>query len=133
MSSIAKGAIFEISAHGATAWCKVLNRPDVGPEEGARCAQEIQEFVAQRIHSDGAEYRSLVLDVREAPVVFGPKTSASLKLLFSGAEARRQRVAVVVSEAPLQGQQFRDLVRDCAPTFASVFRDEHRAVRWLGE
>jgi hypothetical protein len=121
MNTIAKGAIFEISAHGAMALCKVFNRADVGPEEGAQCAHEIQEFANRRIFADGAEYRSLVLDVREAPVVFGPKTSASLRLVLSSAEARGQRMAVIVSEAPLQGQQFRDLVR------------EHRALRWLGE
>lgn len=125
---IAGGAIFEITELDGVVRCVMTNRPDVTAEEGARCAQQIQQ-ACTRVLTRGSSYKGLVFDVRNGPAVFGPKTRAQLEELFRLAERNRVPVAVRVGEAAIQRLQFSSLCRDCAPTFAAVADD---AIGWIG-
>lgn len=125
---IAGGAIFEITELDGIVRCVMTNRPDVTAEEGARCAQQIQQACA-RVLTQKTSYKGLVFDVRNGPAVFGPKTRAQLEELFRLAERNRVPIAVQVGEAAIQRLQFSSLCRDCAPTVAAVVDD---VSGWVG-
>lgn len=132
MPVLAEGAIFKIVADGPIATCSVVNRSDVSPEEGARCAQEMREVLIGQVVARGSPYSGFVFDVTRGPAVFGPRTRASLEELFRTSETHGKRVAVHVGSAAIQKLQFKSLCRECAPTQGRVFDDEGAAVGWAG-
>jgi hypothetical protein len=124
MRTLAEGAIFNIVADGPVATCKVVNRTDVTPEEGARCSREMRDVLVDRVLARGSAYAGFVFDVTNGPHVFGPRTRASLEELFRTAEAQSKRVAVRVGPHAVQQLQFKSLCRECAPTQGRVFEDD---------
>ena len=86
MEVLARGANFEITAKGGTVRLTVINRPEVDRDEGARCAQLMHDTLTSRVLLVRSPYRALVVDVRQGPEVFGPKTRASHEELFRAAE-----------------------------------------------
>jgi hypothetical protein len=130
-TQLARGAIFEITAHEGVVTCQVVNRPDVGAEEGARCASLMNEVLTERVLTPISPYRGLIFDVRQGPSAFGPKTRAALEQVFAAADTYRKLIAVVVSGSPTQRLQFGNLCREKAPARSAVFDDELEAQRWL--
>ncbi len=105
--------------------CVVVNRSDVTPEEGARCAKLMHETLTQNRH-----HRGLVFDVRQGPQAFGPKTRAALEELFQLAEGARMNVAVLVRDNAMQKLQFGSLCRECAPNHGKVCAEPEDATAW---
>jgi hypothetical protein len=129
LAVLAEGPIFKIVAEGTVATCTVVNRTDVSPEEGARCAQEMRDVLLGRVIPRGSVYVGFVFDVTNGPAVFGPRTRAALEEMFRETESQRKRVGVRVGPAAIQQLQFKSLCRECAPTQGRVFDDE-RAMDW---
>jgi hypothetical protein len=119
-----------ISTRDGVAICQVWSRPDLSPEDGARNAQQMSEFLRTEVLQPGAPYRGLVFDVRRGPTVFGPRTREALAALFSAAATNDLAIAVLVGESPIQLLQFRNLCRDAGQR-ADVFNEEGDAIGWL--
>jgi hypothetical protein len=131
MEVLASGANFEITAERGVVRLTVVNRPEVDRDEGARCAQLIHDTLTSRVLVVRSQYRALVIDVRQGPEVFGPKTRASLEELFRAAESSRKRTAVRPGTSPIRRLQFASLCRECAPRQAKIVDDDHDENSWL--
>jgi len=125
-----RGEIFEISREETLATCAVINRADITPETGARCAIEMRTFLIERVLKRGGPFTGLVFDVRRGPPAFGPKTRAELELIFGAAQQSGRRAAVLVGESPTQRMQFTSLARECAPDHCRVFDRQAEAEAW---
>jgi len=130
-TQLAHGAIFEITAQEGLVTCQVVNRADVSPEEGARCASLMNEVLTLRVLTPMSSYRGLIFDVRQGPPAFGPKTRAALEQVFAAATASRKLIAVVVSSSATQRLQFGNLCKEQAAQWSGVFENEADAQRWL--
>jgi hypothetical protein len=128
---LARGAIFEIRQIGEIVQCEVVNRSDVSGEEGARCAAMMHDVLTTRVLTAQSQYRGLLFDVRQGPPAFGPKTRATLELVFAAAAASQRRVSVLVGGSATQRMQFGNLCQEHAPELARVFLSESQAKEWL--
>ena len=131
MEVLASGANFEITAERGVVRLTVINRPEVDRDEGARCAQLMHETLTSRVLIGRSPYKALVIDVRQGPEVFGPKTRASLEELFRAAESSRKRTAVRPGTSPIRRLQFASLCRECAPRQAKIVDDDLDESAWL--
>ena len=120
-----------ISARHGIATCQVWVRPDLSPEDGARSARQMSDYLAQNVLYPDSPYRGVIFDLRKAPPVFGPKTREALAGFFSSAAKSGIPVAVLVGESAIQVLQFRNLCRDSGGR-ADVFDNEADAIRWFG-
>jgi hypothetical protein len=120
---LGSGAVFEIVADHGIVRCAIVNRDDVDPEEGARCAAEINRILSEVLGAKSA-YKGVIFDVRQGPAVFGPKTRASLEQLFQHGERAGRRSAVRLGSAAIQKLQFTSLCRENAPSMARVFEND---------
>ena len=120
-----------ISARQGIATCQVWVRPDLSPEDGARSARQMSDYLAQHVLHPDSPYRGVIFDLRKAPPVFGPKTQEALAGFFSSAARAGIPVAVLVGESAIQVLQFRNLCRDSRGR-ADVFDSESDAIRWFG-
>jgi len=123
----AKGGNYQIDIIEHVAHVRVWRRPDVDSEQGARFAQEIIASFERLAKSSIA--RGLVLDMREAPLVAGPKTQTSIAAMISPWEAANKPFSVVASSA-LQVLQLRRLCILHGPRKARVFTDAVQAQQW---
>jgi len=128
--SVAQGEIFEITEVDGMLTCTVVNRPEVTPEQGARCAVDMHDAIDRELLRSPSKAQSLVFDVRRGPPAFGPKTRASLEKMFIKAEAQNRRLAILVGSSPTQMLQFGSLHRECAPTWSRVFSEAEAATQW---
>jgi hypothetical protein len=119
-----------ISARDGLAICQVWTRPDLTPEDGARNAKQMSDFLSTQVLRPASPYRGIIFDLRRGPPVFGPKTRETLAGFFAAAAANNMGVAVLVGESPIQLLQFRNLCRD-ARGRADVFSSEAEAVHWF--
>ena len=120
-----------ISARHGIATCQVWIRADLSPEDGARNARQMSDYLERNVLLTGSPYRGVIFDLRKAPPVFGPKTRQALAGFFAAAAiARIVPVAVLVGESAIQVLQFRNLCRDSGGR-ADVFDNEADAVRWF--
>jgi hypothetical protein len=128
---LAQGENHVISARAGLAVLQVWSRPDLSPEEGAKNAQQMTDYLVTHVLRVGSPYRGLVFDVRRGPPVFGPKTRDTLASLFGLAAKNRIPIAVLCSNSAIQILQFRNLCHDSGGR-ADVFSSEAEAVRWFG-
>jgi hypothetical protein len=127
---LAQGDNHLISARDGLAICQVWSRPDLSPEDGARNAQQMADYLTSNVLRPGSHYRGIIFDLRRGPPVFGPKTRETLAGFFSAAARNNIGVAVLVGASPVQVLQFRNLCRECGGR-ADVFDNEPDAVRWF--
>ncbi|HEX5101002.1 MAG TPA: hypothetical protein VFV94_15940 [Polyangiaceae bacterium] len=120
-----------ISVRHGIATCQVWVRADLSPEDGARSARQMSDYLTKNVLHPGSPYRGVIFDLRKAPPVFGPKTREALSGFFSSAARAGIPVAVLVGESAIQVLQFRNLCRDSGGR-ADVFDNEADAVRWFG-
>lgn len=128
---IIKGEMFAILVEGTIqrrAEIRIWRRPDLDSAAGARNAARIAEEAA-KLPARGV--RTVVLDVREAPPVAGPKTLESLGAMIADWAAAHIRVAVVVSEEAIMALQFKRLLAENAPLGGRVFSGMAQAKAWL--
>lgn len=128
---LSQGDNHQISARDGIAVCEVWSRPDLSPEDGARNARQMSDYLASNVLRVGSAYRGIIFDLRKGPPVFGPKTRETLALFFSAAAKAHLGVAVLVGDSAIQLLQFRNLCRDSAGR-ADVFDNEPDALRFLG-
>ncbi|HEX6271961.1 MAG TPA: hypothetical protein VFZ53_02930 [Polyangiaceae bacterium] len=127
---LAQGENHVISAREGLAVLQVWSRPDLTPEEGAKNAAQMTEYLCTHVLRAGGPYRGLIFDVRRGPPVFGPKTRETLASLFALAAQNRVGIAVLCGDSAIQVLQFRNLCRDAGGR-AEVFASEAEAVRWF--
>ncbi len=120
-----------ITARHGIATCQVWVRADLSPEDGARSARQMSDYLSQNVLHPDSPYRGVIFDLRKAPPVFGPKTREALSGFFGAAARAGIPVAVLVGESAIQVLQFRNLCRDSGGK-ADVFDNESDAVRWFG-
>lgn len=117
-----------ISTEGVRAHVKVWRRPDLDSATGSRLASEL---AAQLKALPGLGVREVLFDVREAPPVAGPKTTAVLGEIFAGFDAAHMRLSVIVGANSVQALQFRRLVAERIGERGRVVLDENEAEAWL--
>jgi len=120
--------MFSISSEGARAEIKIWRRPDLDSAAGARNAEEM---AAEAAKLPNRGIREVILDLREAPGVAGPRTIEALGTMFARWAAAKVRIAVLISADPLKTLQFNRLVADHAPKHAFVTVNEVEATRWF--
>lgn len=129
---LAQGDNHVISAREGLAILQVWTRPDLTPEEGAKNAAQIADYLSGHVLRPSSPYRGLIFDIRRGPPVFGPKTRESLSALFALAAKNGVPVAVLCGGSAIQVLQFRNLCRDAGGR-ADVFSNEAEAVRWFAD
>jgi hypothetical protein len=112
--------------------CQVWVRSDLSPEDGARNAREMVEYLTQTALRPGTPYRGLIFDVRRGPAAFGPKTRDTLLGLLATAAKINMPVAILAGAAPIQVVQFKSLC-GASSAKAEVFESEAEAVQWFGK
>lgn len=123
------GDMFSFTVDGPRCEIKIWRRPDLDSETGARNAARISEEAGKLA---GRGVRAVLLDVREAPSVAGPKSVASLGAMMAGWSAANMRVAILLSsEDPIKKLQFNRVVTENAPRGARVLTDATEAAQWL--
>ena len=123
-----RGENYEIEVHGRRATARVWKRPDLDSAEGARNAA----VMVTKLTELASSVDSLVFDLREAPVIAGPRTVDALGVLFSSYEQAGARIAVIASNEPLQTLQFRRLLSTYAPTTGQLTLSTSEAEAWAG-
>ncbi len=125
---------FRVSAEAQIAICTVLVRPDVDPEVGARAGEEMCSYLSDSILQTGSGFTGLLLDVRAAPSVFGPKTRAAVEAMLRTANESGKRIAVLVSlSKAAQQSQYAQMCETYARGVARTVDSEFLARHWLGE
>lgn len=119
--------LITVTALDGVARAIVANRSDVSPEEGADIARRLVDTVSREVFAPDSRCRGLVLDVRDAPDVFGPKTRDALETLFRSAEAGKKPVGVLV-RSTTQRLQFDSLAGLYAPSTSRLFDTLEQAV-----
>ena len=122
------GEMFSITVDGPRAEIRIWRRPDIDSETGAQNAARVAEEAAKL---PGRGVRRILLDVREAPPVAGPKSIASLSAMMAVWANARTRIAILVSDDPIRVLQFRRVVTEHAPRDARVMTDADEAAAWL--
>ena len=120
--------MFSVSTEGVRAEIKIWRRTDLDSATGARNAEEMAAEAA-KLPSRGI--REVILDLREAPGVAGPRTTQALGTMFERWAAAKIRIAVLISEDPLKALQFKRLVAVHAPKHAFVTTSPAEATRWF--
>lgn len=120
--------MFSVTTEGARAEIKIWRRTDLDFAAGARNAEEMAAEAA-KLPTRGI--REVILDLREAPGIAGPRSTEALGNMFARWAAAKVRIAVLISADPLKTLQFNRLVADHAPKHAFVTTSEAEATRWF--
>ena len=124
----AAGENYTIELDGEHVVGRVWRRPDLDSASGARSADEM----ASHLRSLTTEKRnSLLLDLREAPAIAGPRTVETLSDLLRGCEKAGVRIAVILSGDAMQLLQFRRLVSTFAPSAGRAAVTVAEGEQWL--
>ena len=89
-------------------------------------AAELHDF----IHRPWLGARALILDMRAAPSITGPKTRTVLGELVENWEHAGRRVGVVAGEEPIKQVQLRTVIAKNAPGQGTVVASMAEAERW---
>lgn len=122
------GDMFSIIIDGPRTEIRIWRRPDLDSATGALNAERISAE-AGKLAARGV--RAVLLDVREAPAVAGPKTLESLGAMMRGWATAHLRVAILVSDDPIKVLQFTRVMTENAPRGSRVLTDPLEAKRWL--
>lgn len=122
------GEMFSIAIDGPRAEIRIWRRPDIDSDTGAKNAARIAE---EGMKLPGRGVRRVLLDVRDAPAVAGPKSTASMSSLMAAWAAAHTRVTILVSDDAIKVLQFRRIVTENAPKDARVLTDADEAAKWL--
>lgn len=115
-----------VTAQDGVVRATVDNRPDVGPEEGAEIARRLVDTLSRDVLVPGSRYRCVLLDVRNGPDVFGPRTRDALETLFRSAESSKVKMGVLV-RATTQRLQFDSMCGLYAPSVSRLFESDEQA------
>ena len=113
----ASGENYSIELLTKHAHVRVWRRPDIDSAAGATNAGVMVEHLSKLI---AQTLKSVLFDLREAPAIAGPRTVETMSSLMSACEKHGVRIAIVVSDDPMQVLQFRRLASTYAPTQGRV-------------
>ncbi len=102
------------------------------PQLAAEAAAVAFEQTIRELAPLVASIEHVVLDLRDAPRVVGPRTQASLGTLLAQFARLRRRIALISSDDALQQLQLRRLIAESAPQCAVLAMDEATASAFLG-
>lgn len=122
------GEMFSITVDGSRAEIRIWRRPDLDSDAGAKNAARLHEE-AMKLGARGV--RAVLLDVKDAPAVAGPKTVASLSAMMAAWASARIRIAILVDADPIKTLQFKRVMTENAPREARVLTDAAAARAWL--
>jgi hypothetical protein len=122
------GEMYSITVDGPRAEIRIWRRPDLDTETGSKNAAAI---AAESLKLAARGVRTVLLDVKDAPAVAGPKSIASISAMMAAWAAAKMKIAILVSDDPIKMLQFRRVVTEQAPRDACVFTDAAEAARWL--
>jgi hypothetical protein len=122
------GDMFVITIDGPRAEIRIWRRPDLDSAGGARNAAKIAEEATKLA---GRGVRAVLLDVRDAPAVAGPKSYTSLSSMFSAWTTARLRVVILVSDDPIKVLQFKRMVTETGARDFRVMTDPGEGKAWL--
>jgi hypothetical protein len=128
MPTILTREMFSVTVDGPRAEIRIWRRPDLDFATGARNAVEI---AAEGAKLPGRGVREIVLDLRDAPGIAGPKTTEALGGMLAKWGAARLRIAILITDDPLKTLQFKRLVTDHAPKNAIVTTNAADAAKWF--
>lgn len=98
--------------------------------QGAEAARALSDDLLQVLELTNQFMRGLILDVRKAPSITGPKTRAVIGASMKAWERSGLPVVVVVGNEPIKETQFTSLLREHAPTQGKVTRGYKEAEEW---
>ena len=130
MALLGSGGNYEIQLTRGLAICRVWKRPDVTREEGARYAEEMVRTMAETAAGMRSAGKAAILDLSAAPSSWGPATEASLGRILADWERSQRRIAVQMSEDPIQGLLIRRMCREHAPRFGMAVSSRPEAELW---
>jgi hypothetical protein len=123
-----RGDMFSLTIGGSRAEIRVWRRPDLDSQAGAHNAARMAEE-ARKLPARGV--RAVLLDVKEAPPVAGPKTLAALGEMIGHWGSSRMAIVIVVSHDPIMVLQYKRVVAENAPRSARVTTSLAEAKLWL--
>lgn len=124
-----QGENYLIEVNGKRASARVWKRPDLDSAAGALNAATMVATLTEL----ASKVESLVFDLRDAPVIAGPKTVDALSALFRTYETAGAKIAVLVTTEPIQTLQFRRLLSSYAPTKGRLALTTEEAEVWAGK
>jgi len=128
---IGEGGNYDITLQRGVAVCRVWKRPDVTREEGARYAEEMVRTMSETAGGLRSVAKAAVLDMSEAPTSWGPATEASLGQILAAWERNRRRIAVQMSDDPIQGLLLRRMCKENAPAYSTAVSSRADAEQWI--
>lgn len=99
-------------------------------EQGADAARGLSDDLLQVLELTNQFMRGLIIDVRKAPSITGPKTRAVVGLSVAAWERAGLPVVFVVGDEPIKETQFTSLLREHAPTQGKVTHGYQEAESW---
>lgn len=128
---VAAGELFRIEVRDHVARCRVWSNPLVSVDEGAREAALVETHLTTLVRDPRVQ--GALLDLRDGPVIAGPRTQASLRRIFRQFDRASRAVAVAVGDSALQRMQMARLVKGSAPRLGKVLRGLSQAEAWLSQ
>ena len=119
-----------LEVRDGTAHVEVDDAKNLTLEQGAGAARELCDDMLRVLEMTNQFVRGLILDVRKAPSIAGPKTRAALGPTMAVWERAGLAFAVVVGAQPIKETQFTNLVREFAPTQGKVARGYEESEAW---
>lgn len=127
MAVHASGGNYQVDLTKGIAVCKVWKRPDLSREEGAALAQEKIVLLSRLAQGPRSMARALIVDLRQAPTAWGPRTQAALEEIFSAWETAGRRLALLVADDSLQLMLLRQAIERVAPKQGRTFTSDSDA------
>lgn len=128
---VIRGGNHTIHVRNGWIYVHVFKREDVNLEQGARFAQELSTTLTELLGEP--DVTGLIVDVRDAPAIAGPKTRACVSELCADWELAERPVAFVVGDQPIKEVQFQGIVSKSAPCWGRVVRAVTEGERWCGQ
>lgn len=125
---VIRGGNHTIELRGGWAYARVLSGERMALEDGARDAAELTARLTEL-----ASYPScsgVILDIREAPAIAGPKTRRAVGDLCRRWHGEGKPIVFVVGEEPIKHVQFQGIVNKYAPTWGRVMATLEDAMTW---
>jgi hypothetical protein len=130
----ATGGNYSLDIVDGVVLCHVRKRPDVSREEGAAFAVEMGRHFATLASGSRVFAFACILNLRDAPPVWGPATQAALEYMVRVWEVAARRVALVTSsEEAIQQLQCKRIATMQAPSHSKVFTSLEGAEAWVRE
>jgi hypothetical protein len=122
----AEGKNYRIERVGRLILAEVWKRADLDSNEGAKLAEEV-ELVLRSLA--GAK-RSLVLDLRRAPEVNGPRTQTALGRIVQAWSAASCRVAFITPDSAVGQLQLKRIAETYGTDNVRLFQVADEALGW---